>query len=575
MIPLSLSNYLVIRMQNFVNGYLSFRYHSAAGSPSADHPSVGASAAAVEQKAAPVAAAIPNAGGSPDEITQAESSAPLTIHVSGNQQSEAVLFVTKNDSNEPKVQPFRIQTLAHPCIIVTNIEHQTELYNKIDNHYDKRQQKTINPYTTPPKCFEIEVSTAGTPWAYNGPVRRSVAFMSPADWFTHQIRNNLFRRHLSKTYFILDEMDPPFPHEQTYAGKLIAEFLTPKVTSICLERFDRDTNEICYSMNVNGSSQNYRTLLPEDGTLNLRNILGINNSSNYLFLVSIATRAFYACDGLKSVVIQEGVTSIGQSAFAFCASLMSVVMPEGVTSIGQNAFSWCRNLTNIVIPASVTSIGPRAFHDCCRLASIVIPEGVTSIGQNAFSWCRNLTNIVIPASVTSIGKGAFAFCTGLKSVIILASVTSIGKGAFAFCTGLTSVVISASVTSIDKHAFEHCYSLHSVTCTRNFYDKNKSKLRSIFGSNISKITFLDPEGVLIRGPLTAKTSVSIGAAVLLSVAAVAVGCCMIPFGAIAALIIATRVVGGLAVTSVGVASGLGIMSHITTQKAKAMQAPVA
>ena len=41
------------------------------------------------------------------------------------------------------------------------------------------------------------------------------------------------------------------------------------------------------------------------------------------------------------------------------------------------------------------------------------------------------------------------------------------------------------------------------------------------------------------------------------------------------MIIATAVVGCLAAGGVGVASGLGIMSYITTQKAKSLQAPIA
>ena len=83
--------------------------------------------------------------------------------------------------------------------------------------------------------------------------------------------------------------------------------------------------------------------------------------------------------------------------------IKTVTIENGVTSIGGYAFYSCEELAAITIPDSVTSIGMSAFEDCESLAAITIPDGVTRISQNAFSSCRNLTDIVIPKSVTSIG----------------------------------------------------------------------------------------------------------------------------------------------------------------------------
>ena len=41
---------------------------------------------------------------------------------------------------------------------------------------------------------------------------------------------------------------------------------------------------------------------------------------------------------IKSVVIEDGVTTIGDLAFYSCYSLTSVTIPDGVTSIGSSAF---------------------------------------------------------------------------------------------------------------------------------------------------------------------------------------------------------------------------------------------
>ena len=118
---------------------------------------------------------------------------------------------------------------------------------------------------------------------------------------------------------------------------------------------------------------------------------------------------------LKTVVITGG-NSIGVSAFYNCDSIASIIIQDSVTSIGYRAFSSCDGLTSITIPDSVTSIGNEAFSGCWGLTSITIPDSVTSIGNEAFSGCRGLTSITIPDSVTSIGDGAFAYCTGLTSI---------------------------------------------------------------------------------------------------------------------------------------------------------------
>ena len=75
--------------------------------------------------------------------------------------------------------------------------------------------------------------------------------------------------------------------------------------------------------------------------------------------------------------------------------IKSVVIENGVTSIGDRAFYGCVNLSNVTIPSSVTSIGEYAFYDC-RLASVTIPSRVTSIGSNAFEECEYLTSVNIP-----------------------------------------------------------------------------------------------------------------------------------------------------------------------------------
>lgn len=78
--------------------------------------------------------------------------------------------------------------------------------------------------------------------------------------------------------------------------------------------------------------------------------------------------------------------------------IKSVIINNGVTSIGESAFEYCNSLTNITIPNSVTSIGNRTFWSCDSLASITIPNSVTSIGYCAFRHCSSLKDVYYTGS---------------------------------------------------------------------------------------------------------------------------------------------------------------------------------
>ena len=215
-------------------------------------------------------------------------------------------------------------------------------------------------------------------------------------------------------------------------------------------------------------------------------------------VTSIGDYAFDNCTSLTSIEIPSSVTSIGDGAFAYCTSLTSIEIPSGVTSIGSSVFEDCTSLTSIEIPSGVTSIGDYAFKNCTSLASIEIPSSVTSIGNEAFAYCTNLTSIEIPGGVTSIENYAFSNCTSLNSINvdkdnqsyssedgilfdkekkklitypagkkekeynIPSSVTSIGAGTFYGCRSLTRIEIPSSVTSIECLAFYGCTSLTSI-----------------------------------------------------------------------------------------------------------------
>ena len=201
-------------------------------------------------------------------------------------------------------------------------------------------------------------------------------------------------------------------------------------------------------------------------------------------------------NAIKSVIVNDGVTSIGEYAFSDCSSLTSVTIPNSVTRIGSDAFRDCifltsvainsnaivnkaydpsNNLSNIfgsqvteyIIGNKVNGIGKWAFENCISLASITIPNSVTSIGERAFQSCKSLTSITIPNSVTNIGTGAFYNCSGLISVTVGDGVTSIGNGGtFQECTALKSVHWNATnciVDALDTTFHIPFYELSNIT----------------------------------------------------------------------------------------------------------------
>ena len=254
--------------------------------------------------------------------------------------------------------------------------------------------------------------------------------------------------------------------------------------------------------------------LSDDGTLT---ISGKGRMQNY---ESYGAPWYGFCSQVKTVVIENGVTSIGDYAFTGCTSLTGVTIPDRVVRIGGGAF-WATRLTSVTIPSSVTSIGSAAFGMCGVLTDIYyggsgvdwlaaggayarVPENTTvhfkeelygrgACGENV-NWVMTLDgtltisgtgemadysgsdnfvpwiaakeyiqSVVIESGVTSIGDGAFYGCTVLTSVTIPGSVTDIGGGAFEGCIGLTRVVLPHGVTSIGMYAFDRCSALTDVT----------------------------------------------------------------------------------------------------------------
>ena len=146
---------------------------------------------------------------------------------------------------------------------------------------------------------------------------------------------------------------------------------------------------------------------------------------------------------IKSLVINDGVTSLGNSAFEDCTGLTSVTIPAGITNIRTWAFNKCSGLTSFEVakdnPNYCAVDGVLFNKDQTMLVQYpigntrteyTIPNGVTTIRQCAFGYSV-LTSVTIPSSVTDVDPNAFFNCSGLTSITCEATTPpACGEGCF-------------------------------------------------------------------------------------------------------------------------------------------------
>ncbi len=261
---------------------------------------------------------------------------------------------------------------------------------------------------------------------------------------------------------------------------------------------------------------------------------------------SAADQPWKALKGdIKTVVIENTVTTIGDNAFSGCSALSAVYVEGSGVTVGTDAFSGNADGRKIFVPVAnvidyttnwtayaadirstgycgaegnetdvvwefnantmgltISGTGPMADNGYKQwsavrtsIESATIEPGVTTIGNSAFASCSKLAAVSIPAGVTSIGSNVFSYCTALLSVSIPSSVTTIGNTAFQKCSKLTAVNIPDGVTSIGQYVFQDCSELTAITIPDDVTSIDQYAFQ-----NCSKLTAINiPDGVTSIG----------------------------------------------------------------------------
>lgn len=185
-------------------------------------------------------------------------------------------------------------------------------------------------------------------------------------------------------------------------------------------------------------------------------VMSFNNATDQVVLpegvVEIRANAFRETR-IKEIVFPSTVRTVGAEAFAYCKKLKTVVLNEGLTSMANYAFAYNRALEEIVIPSSIQTMGMNIFLYCTALKKVTLPEGLTTIPYQFLACCSSLTTVNIPSTVTRIEDSAFNGCDQLTGIVFPEGLQYIGQEMFVGCDQLRYFVLPESVQELEWLVF--------------------------------------------------------------------------------------------------------------------------
>ena len=174
-------------------------------------------------------------------------------------------------------------------------------------------------------------------------------------------------------------------------------------TADVMQNYNGDITWTASGIVATGYSGYTTWTLDSDGTMTFT---GSGNMRNYNGKTEMPWYAY--SDQIRSVVIEEGVTSVGSFAFYGLKNLERISIAEGVTKIGAYAFKNCTELTSVKLPDTLLSLGDSAFYGCASLTEITIPAKVSALGAYCFSRDVGLTTITFEGNAPTVGNNAFS-----------------------------------------------------------------------------------------------------------------------------------------------------------------------
>ncbi|MBQ3904871.1 MAG: leucine-rich repeat domain-containing protein [Eubacterium sp.] len=193
----------------------------------------------------------------------------------------------------------------------------------------------------------------------------------------------------------------------------------------------------------------------------------------------------------------------------YSESMKTLVVNEGVTTLGTFIFRRCYRLNTVTLPSTLTRIGSSAFYDAAIAGGVYYngtKAGLTAITYNSDGYndvllnaplyggkCGSNVNYYFNPStktMTISGEGAmtdfatqaavpwYGYMNKIQNLVIEPGVTTIGSNAF-LAAPITELTTPATITKIGEDAFSYCNSLKSITINGYFCEIDEMAFREI------------------------------------------------------------------------------------------------
>ena len=208
------------------------------------------------------------------------------------------------------------------------------------------------------------------------------------------------------------------------------------VTSECDDGYQIGTG------NINQRGNGYTGTVPS--------VLTIPFVINGNRITEVGDSAFYACNNLEQIIVEEGVLRLGKSSFRALRFLKYAFLPSTLKILDQNAFDDCYSLETVHInqPSNLNYIGLAAFSTCKALKQLIIPDTTKTVGHAAFG------EIDVSFTLFLCGKQKISVyetvLDGTKSFQIISPINGATKfGQYDVVHGSTPCIIKPHLTCIN------------------------------------------------------------------------------------------------------------------------------
>ncbi|MCR5779691.1 MAG: leucine-rich repeat domain-containing protein [Bacteroidaceae bacterium] len=153
-----------------------------------------------------------------------------------------------------------------------------------------------------------------------------------------------------------------------------------------------------------------------------------------------------------TVTLPTTVSAIAPNAFYQCEKMTSVKLNQGLERLGDGAFQGCNGLTTLTLPASVTSIGTGCFY-CPQLRAIYVADdnSVYKSADGVLYLIDDSELIYYPPARKGAG---YSVLDGTEFVTNYSCYES----------HLEKVTLPATTKELGAYAFGACAQLHVVQC---------------------------------------------------------------------------------------------------------------